>query len=222
MPGAQRAAVAPPVEDLAHPLRRHVDRGIAEHELRQVQPVEHTQQMEAVEASDQVGDRDQERAHRGLGRCHPCGQERFRAGAAQARPVIGLPAPVAATGLGAVLQHEPGRVRAGAAIARVGRVVQHRTCVVERLGQQSQPVPQHISLGCAAGAAAAQPHRAELEQRVQFQLRQLRAPVVAVGAQPERERSPVRLRHGGATNDGGGHRCSPAPTVAVAVSMPIR
>jgi hypothetical protein len=45
-------------------LRRRLDRGVAENELRQEQPIEGPQQVEVVEAAEQVADRDQERPHR--------------------------------------------------------------------------------------------------------------------------------------------------------------
>ena len=80
--------------------------------------------------------------------------------------------------------------------------------VVERFDQRANP-SHELSLGCAAARLRRSPTGPSASSGPVPPC-QLRAAVVAVGAQPERERSPVRLRHGGATNDGDGHRCSPA------------
>jgi hypothetical protein len=150
----QRAAVTPAVQGLRRCAHRRLDRGVAEDELRQVQPVEGPQQVEVVEAAEQVADRDQERPHRGLGRCHPGGQERLRARSAQPRPVGRRPRPVDAAGLDAVLQHQPSRVRAGASVTGIGLVVQQGPRVIQWPGQAGQLCPQRSMLGGAPSAAA--------------------------------------------------------------------
>jgi hypothetical protein len=63
VPGvAGLAAVTPPVQDRGCLAHRRVGGLAPEHELRQVQPAEHAQVLEIGETSEQVGQRDQERA----------------------------------------------------------------------------------------------------------------------------------------------------------------
>ena len=113
LPVADLAAVTPAVQHRGRLARGRVDHLGAEDELGQVQPVEHAQVLEITEPGEQVGKRDQERAHGFFCRQRLAVQELPAAGAGQAGPVPACPGPVRLPGVSGVLQDDPGRVRRG-------------------------------------------------------------------------------------------------------------
>ena len=95
---------------------RLIHRGLTKYQAGQVKSIEHAQAMEVGEPAEQVRQSHDERSHRRLGRQRLRGDELAGAAAAQPRPLPRRPAPPAAAGVGAVLQHDRRRVRYRAAV----------------------------------------------------------------------------------------------------------
>jgi hypothetical protein len=129
---ADLAAVTPLIEHCRGLGCRRVDGTGAEDELGQVQAVEHAQVLEVSEAGNQVGQRDQERAHGRLGRQHLPAQELLAGGTGQPGPVPAGPGPVCLPGIRAVLQDDPGRVRCGAPVNSAVIMVQDSRRLIQR------------------------------------------------------------------------------------------
>ena len=161
-----RGAVTPPVEDLADPVQRLLDRGRAEDQVGQVHPVEQAHVLEVAEPAELPGQREQQRAHRTLGRSRLGRAELRGAGPDQPRPLPTGPGPVGPVGPRAVRQDQPGGVAAGAAQVGGVLVVQRSPRRVQRLDQPGQRPPvQRVSPRDAHGPVAAQPLPPEREQR---------------------------------------------------------
>jgi len=106
-----------------------------------VQAVEHAQVLEVAEAAEQVSERDQERAHGLVRRQRLAVQEAFAARARQACPLPARPGPVRLPAVRAVLQDDPGRMRAGPPVDSAAVMVKDGRCLINRPGQPGESHP---------------------------------------------------------------------------------
>ena len=192
-------------------------------------PVEQAHVLEVAEPAELPGQREQERAHRPLGRSRLGRAELRGAGPDQPRPLPTGPGPVGPAGPRAVRQDQPGGVAAGAAQVGIVVVVQRRPRRVQRLDQpgEREPLLAVVMAPRPARVAAAQAGHTEPVQRVCLGLGQLAAPVVAADPGPSR---PGRWRCARRALDGPQHAARPGslditPAAAASdcsVSMPTR
>jgi hypothetical protein len=117
-----------------------------------------------------------------------------------------------------VLQHQTGGVRTGPPVLHLVAVMQQGPRVVQRGDQPTEQLPAGRALLRAAGTAAPQMQRAELEQGVQLLLGQRHPPVIALKVK--------RNRPGGLVNPGLGElRCdrvhARSPVVVVSGSAAV-
>ena len=180
--------------------------------------------LEVAEPAEQIGQRDRERAHRGVGRQRLGRAERLGGRAADRRPVPGRPPRPGAARDRAALQDDGRRVCAGPPVAHVVAVMERGSGRVQRLDQTRQCPPVHGSPAWdAPGAVAAQLQWTQCLQRGGLLRPQRGVPVEVAAVE---RRAPVRGHDTGGNGvvaDGGsGQRAGHAVAPGFSVSMAMR